>query len=71
MPISVSVEPDMTALGAAYLSAIGAGQLSLDDVSAMEREVLTYEPSMGSDEREALWEAWRQSVKDVCERARQ
>jgi glycerol kinase len=69
MPISVSLEPDMTALGAAYMSAIGAGQLSLDDVSSMKREVTSYEPSMAADERESLWAVWRRSVKEVCEGA--
>ena len=69
MPVSVSLEPDMTALGAACLSAIGAGQLSLDDVSEMKREVTTYEPSMSPDERESLWFEWQRNVKAVCERA--
>ena len=70
MPVSVSLEPDMTALGAAYLSAIGAGELSLDDVGSMDRKAACYEPSMGSDERESLWAQWRRSVKEVCERCR-
>jgi glycerol kinase len=70
MPVSVSLEPDMTALGAAYLSAIGAGELSLDDVGSMDRKAACYEPSMGSDERESLWAQWRRSVKEVCERSR-
>jgi glycerol kinase len=69
MPVSVSLEPDMTALGAAYLSAIGAGQLSLNDVHSMVRKVTHYEPSIGADERESLWSAWRDSVKEVCARA--
>ena len=69
MPVSVSLEPDMTALGAAYLSAIGAGQLGLNDVHSMVRQVTHYEPSIGADERESLWTAWRDSVKEVCARA--
>ena len=70
MPVSVSLEPDMTALGAAYLSAIGAGQLTLNDVRAMERKAVIYEPAMSCDERESLWAVWRQNVKQVCQRAR-
>ncbi len=70
MPVSVSLEPDMTALGAAYLAAIGAGQLTQSDVSQMERSSITYEPSLGADERQALWAEWRQNVEDVCIRAR-
>ena len=68
MPVSVSLEPDMTALGAAYLSAIGAGQVSIDDIHALERRTVICDPSIGCDEREALWAAWHQRVKQVCER---
>lgn len=57
-----------SALGAAYLSAIGAGQLSVSKVTGMQREVKTYEPSMTSDERESLWNGWWRSVNAVCER---
>ena len=71
MPVSVSLEPDMTALGAAYLAAIGAGQLSVDDVSNMEKKTLIYEPVMSSDERESLWAAWQQGVNETCERAQE
>jgi len=67
MSISVSLEPDMTALGAAYLSAIGAGQLRLSEVAKMERKTRIYEPKMGCDQRQALWDGWHRSVKDVCE----
>ena len=70
MPISVSLEPDMTALGAAYLSAIGAGQLSADEVGKMERKVMTYDPAIDTDERESLWDQWHRSVEEVCERAK-
>lgn len=65
MPISVSLEPDMTALGAAYLSAIGAGQLSADEVGKMDRKAMTYDPAMESDERETLWDGWHRRVKEV------
>ncbi|MBT4626366.1 MAG: glycerol kinase [Rhodospirillales bacterium] len=69
MPISVSLEADMTALGAAYLSAIGAGQLTAEDVSKMDRKAMTYDPAMESSERDRLWDGWHRSVKEVCERA--
>ena len=47
----------------------GAGQISVDDIHALERKAVICEPSIGCDEREALWgAAWRQSVKQVCER---
>lgn len=69
IPVSVSLEPDMTALGAALLAAIGAKALTRDDVAAMERETELYEPAMASDERAALWAEWRRSVATVRERA--
>lgn len=70
MPVAVSLEPDMTALGAAYLAAIGAGYLTADEAGAMTTDAVTHEPSMGSDEREFLWAEWHKTVDDVCQRAR-
>jgi glycerol kinase len=70
MPVAVSLEPDMTALGAAYLAAIGAGYMSADEAGAITVDAIAYEPSMGSDERESLWAEWRKAVDDVCQRAR-
>ena len=63
MPVSVSLEPDMTALGAAYLAAIGSGQMTLDDVAKIERTAEEFEPAMNADEREFQWENWRRSVE--------
>jgi len=69
MPVAVSEEADMTALGAALLAAIGAGQLTLDDVRAMPRRTKTYEPHISPDERAAAWAGWRKSVTVALERA--
>lgn len=66
MPVSVSQEPDMTALGAAYLSAIGAGQLTQEDIDAIPKKAVIYEPTIGEDERLSFWEAWNRCVKEVC-----
>ncbi|MFT5112548.1 MAG: glycerol kinase [Parasphingorhabdus sp.] len=68
MPVSVSQEPDMTALGTAYLAAMGAGQLKLDDLSAMERKFEIFEPIMDIDEREMLWTVWHKNVREVCKK---
>jgi len=65
MPIIVSQEPDMTALGAALMAGIGAGQLTRNEVFSMPRESRIFEPVMGDDERQSLWEDWRTSVKLV------
>lgn len=69
IPVAVSLEPDMTALGAALLAAVGTGALTLDEVGRMQPERRLYEPSMSTDEREWLWHGWRKAVATVCERA--
>ncbi|MEE8534928.1 MAG: FGGY family carbohydrate kinase [Kiloniellales bacterium] len=68
LPVVVSKEPDMTALGAALLAGIGAGQLTRDDVRAMARESSVYEPAMSEDERQAHWAEWRGGVETVLRR---
>ena len=70
MPVLVSREPDMTALGAAYLAAIGAGQMSTSDVAGIKQDTIIYEPSMCVDEQAGLWGEWQSNVNDVCERTR-
>lgn len=69
MPVSVSLEPDMTGLGAALLAAIGAGAMTLDDVREMKRDATVYEPAMAADVREALWAGWNQSIALIRGRA--
>lgn len=68
-PVRVSSEPDMTALGAALLAGIGSGQLDASDVDAMEVPAVTFEPAIGSDEREAAWAEWRRAVTMVSGKA--
>lgn len=69
VPIRVSDEPDMTALGAAMLAGIGARQLTAADVAAMPMRATMFEPAMGTDEREAAWATWHRHVGIVCEMA--
>lgn len=69
VPVGVSLEPDMTALGAALLAALGAGALTLDDVAQFQPERRQFEPKLADDARDALWHDWRRSVAAVCERA--
>lgn len=71
MPVTVSLEPDMTALGTALLAGVGAGKLTHDDVADMAIPAISYEPDLGDDERGALWTQWRRSVETVCEQARE
>jgi glycerol kinase len=59
----------MTALGAALLAAIGAGQLSLADVGKLKRSTRIYEPRASSEERESEWHRWKKAVASVRELA--
>ena len=69
MPVVVSQEPDMTALGAALLAGIGAGRLNRGDLRSMTPETQTYEPEMSADERQSLWAEWQSSINMVLERS--
>jgi glycerol kinase len=69
MPVAVSEEADMTAMGAALLAGLGAGALALTDIEARERKARVYEPRIGADERAAQWQAWRRRVQVVRELA--
>ena len=69
MPVSVSLEPDMTGLGAAMLAAVGAGQMTVDDAKSLHVDRRIYEPSLSSDESEMLWAEWDRQVRDVVQRA--
>ena len=61
-PISVSLEPDMTGLGAAMLAAVGAGALTTDEAHALPIARRTYYPTLSEDERESLWADWRHAA---------
>ncbi|MEQ9491358.1 MAG: FGGY family carbohydrate kinase [Alphaproteobacteria bacterium] len=65
MPVSVSLEPDMTALGAACLAAIGAGRFDVGDIDSLEMDVAVFEPVIGEDQRESLWAGWRETVRQA------
>jgi glycerol kinase len=62
-PVVVPEVPETTALGAAYLAGVGAGQWTLDDVQSLWREAARYEPRMGEDERESLLAEWHRAVE--------
>ncbi len=69
VPVGVSLDPDMTALGAALLAALGAGALTLDDVVAFQPARRQFDPALSADARDSLWHDWRRSVAAVCARA--
>jgi glycerol kinase len=60
MPVRVSLEPNMTALGAALLAALGAGHFTLDYIRSMEVKHEVYEPVMSDVERASRWDKWRE-----------
>ncbi|MEM7171267.1 MAG: FGGY family carbohydrate kinase [Pseudomonadota bacterium] len=69
IPVNVSLEPDMTALGAAQLAAIGAGQMTRQDVADAALETLTYQPNISADRREADWASWAKAIELAIERS--
>jgi glycerol kinase len=62
-PLVVPEVAETTALGAAYLAGIATGAWTLEQVGAMWREAVRYEPRMGADEREALIAGWRRALE--------
>ena len=70
LPVSVSLEPDMTALGAAMMAAVGAGIATADEIQATPVSKRTFEPTIGENERESLWAAWRQQVAGAIDQAK-
>jgi glycerol kinase len=62
VPVLVPEVPETTALGAAYLAGVGAGEWTLDQVRASWREHSRYEPRMSEDERGELLGRWRAAL---------
>ncbi|MDQ6914905.1 MAG: glycerol kinase GlpK [Actinomycetota bacterium] len=62
VPVLVPDVAETTALGAAYLAGVGAGEWTLDQVRESWRERSRYEPRMSEDERAALLTRWRSAV---------
>lgn len=62
LPVLVSQEADMTALGAALLAGIGAGQLGEDDLERFAPRMRGFEPRIGEDERQEAWAFWHRAV---------
>jgi glycerol kinase len=66
VPVVLPEISETTALGAAYLAGVGAGQWTVTDVAGGWRERSRYEPRMGEGQRAALVAGWA----DALERAR-
>ena len=64
VPVEIPEISECTALGAAYMGAMGAGALdSLQSCQEYWRRALLYEPNMSADQRESLLYQWRRAVE--------
>ena len=64
IPVDVPVITETTALGAAYLAALGIGDFSsLDDLTSKWKLAERFEPKMSADERETLLHNWHRAVE--------
>jgi glycerol kinase len=62
-PVVLPEIAETTALGAAYLAGIATGLWTREQVAAMWREAVRYEPRMGEGERESLLGEWRRALE--------
>jgi glycerol kinase len=64
IPVDVPVITETTALGSAYLAALGIGEFSsLDDLTHHWKLAQRFEPNMGADQRESLLHTWHRAVE--------
>jgi glycerol kinase len=63
VPVVVPEIAETTALGAAYLAAVGTDGLTIDQVRRSWREKSRYEPGIGEDEREDLLAGWQRALE--------
>lgn len=68
VPVVIPEVAETTALGAAYLAAVGTGTLTLESVRTGWRERARYEPAMSADQRESLLEGWRGALARAIDR---
>lgn len=64
IPVEVPVVKETTALGAAFMAALGIGEFdSLDDVKYTWKLERQYEPSLSDDKRESMLHEWHRAVE--------
>ncbi len=61
--VEASEQPEMTALGAAMLAAVGAGLISLKQLRAMSWPQLRYKPHGSAAQRKKVLAGWQAAVK--------
>jgi glycerol kinase len=63
VPVQRNDTAELSAMGAAYLAGLAAGVwASTDEIAALPRSVVRFEPDMTADERERLYEGWLDAV---------
>ena len=64
IPLEIPVISETTGLGAAFLAALGAGEISsLDEISAIWKRKAYYEPKMSEDQRMSVLNKWHRAVE--------
>lgn len=53
---------EASSLGAAFLAGIGAGVMSLEEISQLDRRVERFEPRIEKTQRDTLFNGWHQAV---------
>jgi glycerol kinase len=64
-PVEVAAESEATALGAATLAGLAVGTWTPDEVVALRRPGVRFEPTLPTAEVERLREAWRSALRRV------
>ncbi len=64
LPVMTSAVTESTGLGAAFLAALGMGEISsLEEVSKLWKCDICYEPNMSEDQRKYLLNQWHRAVE--------
>lgn len=64
IPVDVPVITETTALGAAYMAALGIGEFkNLNDLRQNWKLMKRYEPKMGEEERKELLDNWHDAIE--------
>jgi glycerol kinase len=64
-PVARPAHSESTALGAAFLAAIGAGLADRAKLAALVADATRFEPTLPAPERAAKLAAWRRAVRAV------
>jgi glycerol kinase len=71
LPVQRNDTPELSAVGAAYLAGLASGTwATTDEIAALPRSVVRFEPQMDETEREGLYAGWLEAVARATMRAR-